>query len=513
MTTQYHKLRLILGDQLNASHSWYKQKQPNILYLIAELPQEVNYVKHHTQKIVAFFAAMQAFANGLQSAGHQVLHLTLDESQAHKNLPELLAAIMQQHQISIFEYQRPDENRLLRQLRNLACEKIEYDTEHFYLPFDEFDTYLKPGKSSKMEFFYRKLRKRFDILMDDQQPVGGKWNYDAQNRKSFKPADIKQLPEPLVFANPVKDILSRLQRHQVVSFGKCEDNLLWPINRSQALELLKYFCRYCLPLFGQFQDAMTCQSAHSWSLYHSRLSFALNSKMLSPKQVIAHALAAYHQNANIDLAQIEGFVRQILGWREFVRLVYWQNTEQYSQLNYLNASRTLPSYFWHGKTKMNCMQQSINQSLDYAYAHHIQRLMVIGNFCLLTGINPEEVDAWYLGIYIDAIEWVEMPNTRGMALYADGGLFASKPYASSGAYINRMSDYCKTCYYDVKQKTGRKACPFNSLYWTFLNNHRPTLGKNPRLAMPYRNWDKMDKEQQQAIIQQGQVWLDNLQEL
>ena len=259
---------------------------------------------------------------------------------------------------------------------------------------------------------------------------------------------------------------------------------------------------------------MTANSEHAWSLYHSRLSFAMNAKILSPMQVINRAIIEFESRPeDISLAQIEGFIRQIIGWREYVRGMYWANMPEYSRLNSLEAKRDLPAYFWSGDTKMNCMKQSIRQSLDTAYAHHIQRLMVIGNFCLLTGINPDQVDEWYLGVYIDAIEWVEMPNTRGMSQFADGGLIASKPYTASGAYINRMSDYCSSCQYSVKEKIGESACPFNSLYWHFMNRHHDRFSKNPRIGMVYRNFEKMDNELREETIRRGEWVLNNLNSL
>jgi len=300
----------------------------------------------------------------------------------------------------------------------------------------------------------------------------------------------------------------------VSTFGHCQDTLLWPTSRNQAKQLLDYFCAYLLPLFGQFQDSMTCNSPEQWSLYHSRISFALNTKMLHPLQVIKQVLNEFESRPDdINLAQVEGFIRQILGWREYVRGVYWQNMPDYAAKNELNASRSLPDYFWHGKTNMNCMKHAINQSLDTAYAHHIQRLMITGNFCLLTEMDPEQVDSWYLGIYIDAIEWVEMPNTRGMSQFADGGLIATKPYAASGNYINKMSDYCKDCHYNVKEKTEDSACPFNSLYWHFMNKHEERLSRNPRIGMVYKNWQKQDAKQRQATLDRAQWCLDNIESL
>ena len=519
MHKSYKTLRLIMGDQLNASHSWYKNKDETVLYVIAELHQEASYVKHHVQKIAAFFLAMQAFANALQSAGHEVLHLKLEETENYTDLPDLIIKLCSQFHIERFEHQRPDEYRLTSQIEGVDFQEhdVAYacvDSEHFVLPFEEIDKYFKRGKATRLEGFYRKMRQRHDIMMEGDQPLGGQWNFDAQNRNKLKKSDLADIPDPLVFENDFADLLPRLKNLKITHFGEIGEVLLWPVNRKQSLALLDYFCEHGLPKFGLFQDAMTGNSEHAWSLYHSRLSFAVNAKILSPMQVIKRAIAEFESRPDdISLAQIEGFVRQIIGWREFVRGMYWVNMPDYSDLNALEAKRDLPDYFWSGDTKMNCMKQSIGQSLEYAYAHHIQRLMVIGNFCLLTGIDPSQVDDWYLGVYIDAIEWVEMPNTRGMSQFADGGLIASKPYTASGSYINRMSDYCSDCHYSVKDKVGESACPFNSLYWHFMDRHRDRFANNPRIGMVYRNFEKMDAALRKDTLHRAEWVLENLNSL
>ena len=317
-----------------------------------------------------------------------------------------------------------------------------------------------------------------------------------------------------MFANPVGSYLERIKKHKIDTLGSGTEELLWPVNRQQSLQLLDFFCEYCLPNFGRFQDAMTQHGESRWSLYHSRISFALNCKILHPMQVIDAALKRFSEtDSGVDLAQVEGFVRQILGWREYVRAVYWVNMPDYAKGNSFGAERDLPDYFWTGETKMACMKQAIDQSLEYAYAHHIQRLMVTGNFALLAGIDPDQVDQWYLGIYIDAIERVEMPNTRGMSQFADGGLIATKPYAASGSYINKMSDYCKDCHYSVKERFTEDACPFNSLYWHFMQRHSERFSRNPRTAMAYRTWDKMDSEVRQALLARADFYLENLNDL
>jgi deoxyribodipyrimidine photolyase-related protein len=518
----YTTIRLILGDQLNASHHWYQQKDDSVLYVIAELKQEATYTKHHIQKLCAFFSAMQQFAQALQQTGHEVLHLTLDDTAEFLDLPTLIQYLCKTHKIDSFEYQRPDEYRLLEQIRAIKLHDAdaslipitEHDTEHFLVEFENLGQYFAKDKHHKMEFFYRKMRQRFNVLMEEEKPLGGKWNYDSANRKKLKPQDIAQVPQPLMFRRDVSAIVERIDQHKIKHFGETTQHLLWPTNRKESLQLLTFFCEQCLTNFGRFQDAMTANSPHQWSLYHSRLSFALNSKMLHPLQVINEAVRYFERSeGSISLAQIEGFVRQILGWREYIRGVYWANMPDYKNMNYFDNQQTLPAYFWTGDTKMNCMKQSIKQSLDYAYAHHIQRLMVTGNFCLLTGIHPDEVDEWYLGIYIDALEWVEMPNTRGMSQFADGGLVATKPYSAGGNYINKMSDYCKTCHYQIKEKTTDQACPFNSLYWGFMVRQRPLFEKNPRIGMVYRQWDKQESSAQLAVLERAEWCIEHIEKL
>ncbi len=517
MKKHYRQLRWLLGDQLHENHSWFGKVDDEVLYVIAELPQEATYVRHHVQKLCAFFAAMAAFAELLRSRGHQVLYLTLDDSCQYSDLSSAITALVQRFDAREFHYQQPDEYRLVQQFESLelpetvAIRRVE--TEHFLLPFSEISEHFPSGKHVRMESFYRRMRLRFDILMEGDRPAGDKWNYDQQNRQKLKKSDLVEIPAPLSFGTDVGDILERLQRHAVDYFGTVCDPLPWPVTRAQALQLLDFFCEHCLRQFGRFQDAMTGNSDHSWSLYHSRLSFALNTKLLTPREVIDSAIASYHAREQIDLAQVEGFVRQVLGWREYIRGVYWANMPDYADLNHYQASRPLPEFFWTGNTRMRCMQQAIKQSLDYAYAHHIQRLMVTGNFGLLAGIDPDQLDQWYLGIYIDAIEWVEMPNTRGMSQYADGGIVGTKPYAAGGNYINKMSDYCGQCYYKVAEKTGDRACPFNSLYWHFMQRHRKELSQNQRIRMIYGNWDRMGEEKQKAILEHAEESLGKLESL
>ncbi len=511
-------LKLILGDQLNPMHSWFERIDDDVVYVIAELHQEANYTKHHIQKITAFFAAMNDFARQLESEGHRVCYLTLDDTAKYQDLPELIKALVLTYNSEIFTFQRPDEYRLRAQLSDISNQLnlpvYEVDSEHFLLPFEELPSHFAAATHVRMENFYRFMRKRFSILMNGIKPVGDAWNFDANNRQSFKKSDINFIPKPLVFETPADDYLQRIKKHNIQTIGFESASIAYPINRQQSLVLLDFFCKHQLANFGNFQDAMTAASPYAWSLYHSRLSFSLNCKMLSPMEVIQAALLAYENSeGKITLPQIEGFIRQILGWREYVRGMYWANMPNYAEQNFLSANRNLPDFFWNGNTKMHCLKSAISQSLEHAYAHHIQRLMITGNFALLAGIAPNQVDEWYLGIYIDAIEWVELPNTRSMALFADGGWIATKPYAASGNYVNKMSDYCKGCHYNVKEKVGPNACPLNSLYWNFIDKNYDKFASNHRMSFPVRNWDKMEQAKKIEIIEHASELLNNLSSL
>lgn len=507
-------LRLILGDQLNGSHSWFASNQEGVVYVMMEIRQETDYVQHHIQKLIAFFGAMRQFANTLSAKGLQVLYLRLDDPDNRQSLTDNLRHILHRDGFTQFEYLQPDEYRLDVQLKRF-CEALEipsyvYDSEHFLATRDELGNFFAGKKQYLMESFYRYMRKKHEVLMEGKAPFGNRWNYDAENRKRL-PANV-QIPLPKLFERDVTDIHEMILRAGVVSLGGVDPHrFLWPLTRADSLALLDFFIEKCLPYFGMYQDAM---AQEHWSLFHSRLSFSLNIKLLSPREVIGAAIQAWETSSGeIDIAQVEGFVRQILGWREYMRGVYWAKMPEYALMNYFGQQRSLPGWFWTGETRMNCLRQAINQSLQYAYAHHIQRLMITGNFALLAGIDPAEVDRWYLGIYIDAIEWVEITNTRGMSQFADGGIVGTKPYVSSANYIDKMSDYCGTCYYNKKARTGVQACPFNSLYWHFYYRNRSLLQKNPRIGMMYPIWDKMQATEQNAILIQAERYLNEIETL
>jgi deoxyribodipyrimidine photolyase-related protein len=501
-------LRLILGDQLNENHSWYSSVQENVIYVMMEVRSETDYVKHHIQKVAAFFASMRAFATKLKEKGHRVHYLYLDDSRNQQDFTKNLLSLVALLQATTIEYQEPDEYRLNIEFRDLqdvlGISVRQFSTEHFLVGSDEFSTYFSKEKMPIMEFFYRKMRKRYQIMMDENgdDPIGGKWNFDHLNRNKL-PQSVS-IPERLTIANDVRDIVAMIHANGVSTIGSMSsDSIAWPINRSQALDLLNDFLKNGLFFFGTYQDALTDRDPF---LFHSRLSFALNSKMLHPLEVCNVCLEYWRDHPEIDIAQVEGFIRQIIGWREYVRGVYWISMPEYASKNYLDHKEKLPQMYWSGQTQMACMRQAIGQSLEFAYAHHIQRLMVTGNFALLLGVHPDEVDAWYLGVYIDAIEWVEMPNTRGMSQFADGGVVGTKPYVSSANYLNKMGDHCKSCHYNYKEKIGSKACPFNALYWDFYIRHEDKFRSNPRVSMAYRHIDKFSNQEKEAIIHQADFW-------
>ncbi|WP_444920292.1 cryptochrome/photolyase family protein [Microbulbifer sp. CnH-101-G] len=505
-------LRLILGDQLNHKHSWFRENHQNIYYFIAEMQQETDYVAHHIQKVVAFFESMQNFAEWIESKGHQVIYYQIDNKKNQQNLEANIQTLVNQLNIQKFEYQLPDEYRLDTQLKTivkkLSIESEVYDTEHYLTKRNYLESFFLEKKSYLMESFYRHMRKEHNILIDKKgEPIGNQWNFDKGNRKKWN--EDKEPPQQYLFRKNVEKTLKRIQKEKIKTIGTINPkHFTWPTSRADSLKLLNHFCKQLLPHFGDYQDAMDPNEAY---LFHSRLSFSLNCKLLSPSEVINHAIDHWESNKkSIHINQIEGFIRQILGWREYMRGIYWQEMPSYSKLNKLRNYNPLPNFYWTGETDMYCLKSAINNSLEHAYAHHIQRLMITGNFALLTQTDPDQVDTWYLGIYIDAIQWVELPNTRGMSQYADGGLVATKPYISSGSYINKMSNYCQNCRYDVKKRTGSDACPFNSLYWNFLLQKRDHFKKNPRMSMMLSLVEKLTNKEKKDIQVQAESFIKSI---
>ena len=495
-------LRLILGDQLNPLHSWFSTVRADVVYTLMEVRQETDYVHHHAQKIIAIFAAMRDFARQLQEAGHRVHYLAIDDAANTQSIPNNITWLLAHYQGEHFEYQAPDEYRLDQQLAAFSDQlpsAAMLDSEHFLTARDEAQRIFANRNQWLMEYFYRQMRVLHKVLVEkDKKPAGGQWNFDVENRKPWR----GDPPEPLDTRSQHDHsaLWDTIVAAGVDSFGRPDAaRIVWPLNRAEALAHLDAFIQHGLPHFGDYQDAMSSKAPR---LFHSLLSFALNTKMLHPREVILDAEDAWRAG-HAPLHAVEGFIRQILGWREYVRGVYWANMPGYEKHNVFGHTQDLPTWFWDGKTRMNCMRHSIGQSLDDAHAHHIQRLMVIGNFSLLAGLDPHQVHQWYLGVYIDAYEWVEMPNTIGMSQFADGGLLATKPYVSSAAYIDRMSDYCKGCHYDKKARLGERACPYNALYWDFFERNAERLSGNQRLGMVYRNLGKMDDEARAAFQSQA----------
>ncbi len=502
------RLRLVLGDQLNLQHSWYTEVDDNVTYLLAEMRQETDYVTHHIQKVVAFFLSMRNFAGELEKRGHRVVYLKINDPGNDQGLDKILPKYIASTGAGKLEYQYPDEYRLDKQLKAI-CSRLEianeaFGTEHFYTSRHDLRDFFEGKEQLVMENFYRMMRKKHGILIQQGKPEGGQWNFDKSNRKKWtgEPA----IPRGLTFDTDIRPVLREVEEAGIRTIGQLKGRPFnWPTSREESIAVLHYFCTELLPYFGDFQDAMLRDEKF---LFHSRLSFALNSKMLSPKEVIDRVLRQYRQQqARIHISQVEGFVRQVLGWREFMRGIYWREMPGYRECNALENHHELPDFFWTGKTKMECLSRVITQSLEEGYAHHIQRLMVTGNFALLAQVAPEAVDQWYLGVYIDAIEWVELPNTRGMSQFADGGLVATKPYVSSANYIQKMSDYCSHCAYSPAQKVGDGACPFNALYWNFLDEKRLYFKDNQRMSLMLSLLDKKGedelaqlKERARAII-------------
>ena len=519
-------LILILGDQLNLDNpalEGFDASQDHIL--MVECVGEASHVWSHKARIVLFLSAMRHFHACLVSRmdiGLQSTYLKLGEHD-FVHLKDAWA-----HYVSAFNPQKvivcePGEYRLEQDLIKICAQTntqlVIRDDTHFMCSKADFKHWAKAGKQLRMEFFYRQMRQKYAVLMQGKEPVGGEWNYDAQNRKTFGKMGPQNVPSaPQVNIDSTTQAVIEMVEKTFSNHPGSLKNFIWPVTREAALQFLEDFITNKLMGFGDHQDAMWANvqanivATQSPYLWHSLLSTSLNLKLLNPREVIAAAVAAYEKH-QLPLASVEGFIRQILGWREFIRGVYWLDMPQMSESNHYQHNRQLPSWYWSGDTQMNCMKQTINDTLSYGYAHHIQRLMVTGMFGILAELNPREVEAWYLAVYVDAVEWVELPNVAGMALYANGGRFTSKPYVASGAYINRMSNYCGGCKYKPDVKTGANACPTTTLYWHFLIKHYDTFSRNPRTALMTRNVDRFSADEVAAITQSAQILLSNLNDI
>ena len=492
-------LRVVLGDQCSAAISSLSDLDPAAdTVLMAEVVNECTYVRHHQQKIVLVLSAMRHFARALRARGVSVDYVTLDDpDNTHTLEGEVVRAVRRLRPGRVVvtacgEWRLAQEIAGWHEAAGVEVE-IREDTR-FLCKTREFRAWAQGKRSLRMEFFYRDMRRRYGVLMQDDQPIEGRWNFDAENRKRL-PAGVS-LPEPPHFQPDAitQDVIALVRDRFGSHFGTC-DGFNLPVTAADARAALDDFVQNRLPQFGDWQDAMKTGAP---PLFHALISTSLNVGLLQPLEVCQAAEAAFRAG-RVPLNAAEGFIRQVLGWREFVRGIYWLKMPDYAGLNALAATRKLPWFYWDGNTRMNCLHHAIRDTQAHAYAHHIQRLMITGNFALLAGLDPAAVDEWYLIVYADAYEWVEMPNTRGMALFADGGVVGSKPYAASGAYINRMSDYCKACHYDVKDAAGERGCPFNALYWDFMARHADRFAGNQRMAMPLRTLARMDPARIGAI--------------
>lgn len=506
-------LRVVLGDQLTRSLSALDGLDPaRDVVLLAEVLEEATYVRHHQQKIALFFSAMRHFAAELRQEGVRVDYVELEDPANTGTLTGEVARAARRHGSSRIVATEPGEHRVETAMRGWEAAagvpvEVRPDTR-FLLSREAFRAWAGPARRFRMEAFYRMMRQRTGLLMEEGRPAGGRWNYDLDNRSPL-PAHVRVPDRPRPEPDAItRDVLGLVARRFGTHFGDLEP-FRWAVTRQGALDALADFIERCLPAFGRYQDAMRHGEAMLW---HSALSPYLNLGLLTPLEVCRAAEDAWRAG-EAPLSAVEGFIRQIVGWREYVRALYWHLMPAYRRFNALRASRPLPWFFWTGETEMRCMASAIGSTKRHAYAHHIERLMVIGAFALMAGLDPAEVEEWYLIVYADAVEWVELPNTHGMALHADGGMLGSKPYAVSGAYINRMSDHCRGCAYDPHRREGPRACPFTLLYWRFLMEHEERLAGNERLAHNYETLARLPAERRARLHAGAEAFLARLDAL
>ncbi|MFM8695544.1 MAG: cryptochrome/photolyase family protein [Betaproteobacteria bacterium] len=498
-------LLVVLGDQLDLQASCFDgaDAQHDAVWM-AEVAEESTHVWSSKPRIALFLAAMRHHAQALRGAGWRVDYRHLDDPGNLGSLGAELRAAIARLKPQGLVMTAPGDWRVLEAIKAVAADcQLPLDIRedrHFFSTVRDFAAHAKGRKQLRLEYWYRELRVRHQVLMDGEQPVGGQWNFDADNREAFGKEGPPPIPAPARFEpNETTRGVLQLVAERFAAHPGSLDSFAWPVTRAQALQSLERFIRERLPHFGRWQDAMW--TGEVW-LFHSHLAAAMNLKLLTAREVVQAAEAAYRRG-EADLASTEGFIRQILGWREYVRGVYWLHMPQYLQRNALGANRALPAFFWNAQTDMACLRDALELTLQHGYAHHIQRLMVTGLYALLLGVDPQQVHGWYLSVYVDAVEWVELPNTLGMSQYADGGVMASKPYVASGKYLQRMGNHCKGCRYDPAQSTGDRACPYTTLYWDFLLRHEQALAKNPRMVMQVKNLKRLDEAQRTAIQAQA----------
>lgn len=499
-------LVLVLGDQLLQGLSALTASDPQTdIVVMAEVAEETTYVSHHPKKIAFVLAAMRAFAQELRDSGWQVRYTKLDDPENSHSIPgELLRAASETGATAV-RYTEPGEWRLIDALAEMPLTMERFEDDRFVASHAVFEDWAEGRKELRMEYFYRQMRRETGLLMDGDDPAGGKWNFDHDNRKPAGADLFKTPPKRFAVSAETAAVLDLVDARYSENFGTLRPFEL-AVDRAGALQALDDFIENRLTLFGDYQDAMLAADPF---LYHAHLSLYLNVGLLGPIEVCRAAEAAYC-DGRAPINAVEGLIRQIIGWREYVRGIYFLEGRDYARRNALGQTRDLPSFFWTADTDMNCIAHAVGQTRDHAYAHHIQRLMVTGNFALLAGIDPFQVHEWYLAVYFDAFEWVEAPNVIGMSQHADGGVLGSKPYVSSGNYIDRMSDYCGSCVYNVKDKVGETACPFNLLYWDFLLRHEDRFKGNPRMGNMYRTWERMGDDRKEAVLSGAQAFLDRL---
>lgn len=500
------RLILVLGDQLTPDVAALRVGRPGDVVVMAEVMAEGTYVPHHPQKIALILSAMRHFAEDLRAGGWRVAYSRLDDPENTQSIGgELIRRAAEVGAREVIAT-APGDWRLRAALAECPVPVTQLPDDRFLCSEGEFAAWAEGRKQLRMEFFYREMRRKTGLMMEGEKPAGGQWNYDHDNRKPAK-ADLFR-PRPPRFAPDAvtEEVLALVAARFPSHFGALRP-FGWGVTRADALAALEHFARHALPSFGDEQDAML---AGDPVLSHALISPYLNLGLLSPMEVCQRVEAEW-QAGRVPINAAEGFIRQIIGWREFVRGIWALEGPEYSARNALAHKRALPAVYWGGATRMACMGHAVGQTRDMAYAHHIQRLMVTGNFALLAGVDPAHVHAWYLSVYVDAFEWVEAPNTIGMSQFADGGVVGSKPYVSSGAYIDRMSDYCGACHYRVKEKTGEKACPFNLLYWHFLLRHRERFAGNPRMAQMYRTWDRMEAGHRSRVLAGAEAFLARME--
>ena len=496
----------MLGDQLSLDLAGLRAGDPaRDVVVMAEVMGEGASVPHHPQKIALILAAMRKHAAALRGFGWRVAYSALDDAGNSQTLAGEVLRRAAEFGASDVVVTHPGEWRVLEELQALPLGVTVLADDRFLASHAEFADWAEGRKELRMEWFYRDMRRKTGLMMEGDKPAGGKWNYDHDNRKRAQRSLLRGAPVRFVPDQGVEEVLALVEA-RFEHFGALRP-FGWATDRAQALAVLADFIDNRLASFGDEQDAML--EGEPW-LSHSLLSASLNIGLLGPMEVCLAAEAAWRAG-RVPINAAEGFIRQIIGWREFVRGIWALKGPEYLAGNALGHSRALPAVYWGGKTQMACVRAAVNQTRDLAYAHHIQRLMVTGNFALLAGVDPAQVHDWYLSVYIDAFEWVEAPNTLGMSQWADGGVVGSKPYVSSGAYIDRMSDHCGACAYKVAVKVGPGACPFNLLYWHFLLRHRERFAKNPRMAQMYRTWEKMNEDHRARVLAEADTLLARLE--